>query len=210
MMSSVVRGRWLVAVTAVVLCAAAVLGVQRYRRAREWAHGGDAVTMSVRSQVADARQLPAAAAALGYRDQAVLTDGFAQGIAVRVEWHGPASHNARYELVALDRRVRPPRPLRVYGGWNVDGGTGSNWASSYRALADHYDWLAGTAPTDTGPGWVFPAQAVDAPATATGSVTGIFLVDDQAVPFTGTADVMVAVFLVDGHGEPRWARRVSG
>ena len=136
------RGRWLALGTAVAVAALVLLVVQRHRRAQEWAHGGDAVTL-------------------------LVPTGFTQAIVVRLDWRGPAPREGWYHLIALDRRFQPPQPLQVYDGWNAQGATGSGWA-------------------------------------------GIFLVDGHALPFTNTAQVLVAVFRVDEHSEVRWARRVAG
>ena len=119
------RGRWLALVTAVAVAVLVLVVVQWNRRAEEWAHGGDAVTMLAQSRVADAPLLPSTATALGYRDTAVLPTGFAQGIVVRLDWRGPAPRDSWYHLIALDRRVQPPQPLQVYGGWNARGAAGS-------------------------------------------------------------------------------------
>jgi hypothetical protein len=203
------RGRWLALVTAVAVAMLVLFVVQWHRRAEEWAHGGDAVTMLAQPRVADAQLLPATATALGYRDTAVLPTGFAQAIVVRLDWRGPAPRDSWYHLIALDRRVQPPQPLQVYGGWNTQGATGSGWAGTYETLARHYDWLAATASVRTEAGWTSTTTAVGAPATGTGSMTGIFRVDGHALPFTDANQVLVAVFCVDGHDQVRWARRVA-
>jgi len=109
-------------------------------------------------------------------------------------------------LLALDGRLAPPRPLAADGGWNSEGGAGSNWASAYEKLAGHYDWLAGVTETKD-----LPTAAVDAPATETGTPTAWFRQwGDGRIPIADAGrDIVVALVYVAG-GEVRWARRISG
>lgn len=205
----------IVAAVVVALGVGSVVAVAfKVRRDREWAHGGDALTAQIQLRLADAQSLPAAAVALGYpADEPVLLPSeFPQSVVVRVQWRGPAHRGGSYQLIVLDKRLTPPRPLPVYGGWNANGGTGSNWAGAYEKLAEQYDWLAGTASVqDATGGWTSVGQAVDAPATDPGALTAIFLVPPGDPPVTDTAaHLLVSLFYVDDSGEVRWARRVAG
>jgi hypothetical protein len=192
------------AVVTVLVCAAllagAVLGVAKSRRAGEWAHGGDTLDTTVEFRMTDESGVAATVARLGGPDafQAVLHDD--QGVAVRVQWTGPRHPGSWYQLVALDGRDIPAAPLRPVGGWNVNGDAGSNWASKYEALAEHYPWLAGLAQLSG-------TYAVDAPADRAGSLTALFQ-PRPGLPMRNSNDVVVVVFLVDDDGEVRWAKRL--
>ena len=213
-MSGMRRPLITVAVAAALCLALAVGTVLKLRRDAEWTHGGDTLDVRAELRLADAETLPQTAVALGYPvDQPVLLPGTArQAVVVRMRWQGPAQLDGRYELIVLDQRETPPRPLPAYGGWNVEGGTGHNSAGAYEKLAERYDWLAGTAAVpDSNGGWLPILQAVDSPADETGTVTAIFLVPGDRSRFTETTgQLLVAVFYVDEHGEVRWARRVTG
>ncbi|HEX6497908.1 MAG TPA: hypothetical protein VF054_02635 [Micromonosporaceae bacterium] len=203
-----------VVATVFAVCVALVGAVTvTVRRDREWCHGGDRVSTTVRTRIAaDDVAGAAAVVALGGPPGRVYGLPARTGmVVVRVTWNGPRqSGGSRYELVALDKRVTPAQPLRVLDGWNADGGTGSNWAGAYQTLAEHYPWLAGTAEVqDASGGWASQAEAVDARATATGTVTAAFLLGDDR-EFTPDSDLLLALFLVDRQGEVRWAKRVYG
>lgn len=122
------------AAVAIVLGVGSAVAVAKVRRDREWAHGGDALTVQVQLRLADAQTLPAAATALGHpADEPVLLPSeFPQSVVVRVQWRGPAPGDGSYQLIVLDKRLTPPHPLPVYGGWNANGGTGSKLGECVR------------------------------------------------------------------------------
>lgn len=138
-----------------------------------------------------------------------------QTVVVQVRWSASAHSDGSFQLIALDGRVTPPRPLAADGGWNAEGATGSSWGSAYEVLAQRYEWLAGMAESNyTDPNGIhtFPTPAVRAPAASAGTVTAWFRQwGDGPIPFTDTErDIVVALFYVDGGGEVRWAKRVFG
>jgi hypothetical protein len=200
------------AVVATLVCAAvlagAAVGVTKARRAHEWAHGSDDLETTVELTLTDESGVPTTVARLGGPGdyQAVLDDH--QAAVVRLRWTGPAHPGGRYQLVLLDLRDNPSRPLLPVEGWSVAGGTGSNWAGAYEVLPEHYPWLAGLAETRN-PNGTFSSEsyAVDAPADAAGSLTALFLPRD-GLPVRNSNDLVAVVFLVDGDGEVRWAKRL--
>lgn len=201
---------------AVVLVVAGGALFLRFQREREWAHGGDRLTVDVEVALARQDSFEAVVVRLGAPPgKATRFEGADQSVVVRVRWSGAPHSAGSFELIALDGRVTPPRLLAADGGWNADGATGSDWAGAYEALARHYDWLRGTAEanyTDVDGATDLPTAAVSAPATATGTVTAWFRQwGDGTIPFTeANRSVVVALVYVDDGGEVRWARRVSG
>jgi hypothetical protein len=196
---------------------AAISKIQRDRdkiqRDREWSHGGDTLTTRVDVRAVAPQEWPVAVSALGGpRVAPVLMGRSAQAVVVRVDWTGPARDGGHYDLIALDGRVRPPRPLPLYEGWGTRGNlTGSGWAGAYEALAAHYDWLAGTAMVRAQGGWTSTTTSVDAPAASAGSLAASYFLPDDGLPFpAGGAGVLVSLFYVDSRGEVRWAKRVTG
>jgi hypothetical protein len=104
-----------------------------------------------------------------------------------------------YQLVRWTAGT-PGGALRPVGGWNVDGDAGSNWASAYEALSEHYPWLAGLARA------LRDVRRGRAGGRA-GSLTALFQAR-PGLPMRNSNDVVVVVFLVDGDGEVRWAKRL--
>lgn len=190
--------------------------MSRVQRQQEWAHGGDRIKVDADVALADQktfedvvvqRGVPA-----GKANRSVDAD---QSVVVQVRWSGVAGAGGWFQLIALDARTRPPRPLAADGGWNSDGATGANWAGAYGTLAEHYDWLQGVAEsafTGVQGMSVFPAAAVDAPALTSGTVTAWFRQWGAGrTPFDdATRDIVVALVYVDVSGRVRWARRIFG
>ena len=203
-----------VAVAAVLVVAGVVL--LRVQREREWAHGGDRLTVHGEVALAAQDTFEDVAVRLGAPPgKATRVQSADQSVVVQVGWSGSPHSEGSFELIALDGRVTPPRPLAADGGWNSEGATGSNWASAYEALAEQYDWLDGVAGanyTDANGLTNFPTAAVDAPATEAGTVTAWFRQwSDGPIPFADPKrDVVVALVYCDDSGEVRWARRIFG
>ena len=105
-------------VAAVVVLVVAVTTFLRFQRGREWAHGGDRVTVDVEVALASKKTFEAAVVRLGVPPgKATRFEGADQSIVVRVNWSGNAPSTGSFELMALDARVTPPRPLAADGGW---------------------------------------------------------------------------------------------
>jgi hypothetical protein len=212
--------RWVIAgvAVAVVAASAVVLGaaVLHTQREREWAHGGDGLGAEVEIVLATPQTFDEVAVRLGVPPGAATrSPGDHQSIVVRVRWSGLPRPDDSLQLIVLDGRLTPPRPLSADAGWNLGGTTGSQWASAYESLADHYDWLAGVAAggyTDATGLNHLPAAAVHAGSGRSGTVTGWFRQwGDSPVPLADpTRDIIVALVDVGDDGEVRWARRVSG
>jgi hypothetical protein len=138
-----------------------------------------------------------------------------QSVVMRVRWSQWPHPDGYFYLIALDKRVTPPRPLAATGDWSSGGADGSSWGSAFAPLAEHYDWLAGTAEAndiDASGGSTFPTAAVAAPATAAGTMTAWFRQwGDGPIPLADARrDVLVALVHTDAGGEVRWARRIFG
>ncbi|WP_203791601.1 hypothetical protein [Paractinoplanes rishiriensis] len=137
-----------------------------------------------------------------------------QFVVVRVQWSGNPRQSDSLQLLVLDGRLTPPRPLAADAGWNSAGKTGSLWSTAYESLAEHYDWLAGVAAanyTDTAGRSRLPAAAVHAGTGHAGTVTGWYWQwGDDPIDFSDPHEVIVALVDVDDAGEIRWARRISG
>jgi hypothetical protein len=203
-----------IAAASAALVAALAAGAVHVRRDHEWSHGGDKVKVTVETELATEATFPDVTSRLGVpagEATAVLAAG--QSVVVRVTWSG-ATNGGRFQLVALDGRVTPPRVLAADSGQVSDGTTGSNWASAYDVLPDHYDWLADVAPenhTDTYGMNSMPTAAVGAPATPTGTATAWFhQPGDNPLPFRDPTQVVIALIKVDKSGDVRWAKRVAG
>jgi hypothetical protein len=214
---SVTRRTKIILASAVAACLAIAAGtvavISKIQRDREWLHGGDTLTTRVDVRAVAPQEWPAAVSALGGpRDAPELMGRSTQAVVVRVDWTGSARDGGYYDLIALDGRVRPPLPLRLYEGWGTRGNlTGSGWAGAYEALAAHYDWLAGTAMVRAQGGWTSTAASIDAPAASAGSLAASYFLPDDGLPFpAGGAGVLVSLFYVDSRGEVRWAKRVTG
>jgi hypothetical protein len=202
-------------VAASVVCLALVVGVAvKVRRDREWAHGGDNLNATAEVRLADGDTLSDTATVLGvpFGEPLQLPEDFRQAIVARVRWTGLARDRGLYQIIVLDKRVTPPRPMPVYGGWDASGGTGAAWSSSYDVLGDHYGWLEGTGMVRGITGsWTSVGQAVGIPASAEGTVTVVLLVGTDDVPLTDAAtETIVTLFYVEDSGEVRWAKRVAG
>ncbi|MFS8477757.1 MAG: hypothetical protein FWJ93_02060 [Micromonosporaceae bacterium] len=202
---------------ALIVIIVAVLGLTSLaHRKREWVHGGAEVSVSKQLRVADLAHLPDAVAELGGPwDKPPHLPGVTQGLVLRLDWTGPGG-GGRYHVIVLDNRARPPCPLPPFVVWTFDPNGDllpaetTDWTGAYDTLAEHYLWLVGTASTQDASGDEAPRnRAVAVPATTSGSVLAIYLVDKGTPPFTDpAAEVLVVLFYVDGSGEVRWARSV--
>jgi hypothetical protein len=206
----------IVSVAAAVVLVVAGVVLLRVQRQREWAHGGDRLTVGVEVALATQDSFEGVVVRLGAPPgKATRLESAGQSVVVRVHWSASSPFKGAFELIALDGRVTPPRPLAADGGWDSGGATGSDWASAYEALAEHYDWLRGTAEANyTAVNGVtnFPTAAVGTPATEAGTVTAWFRHGgDGPIPFADSKrDILVALVYLDDSGEVRWARRIFG
>jgi hypothetical protein len=137
------RGKqWIGAAVVVIAVAVAVAVVLHQRREREWAHGGDLLTVDVDASLATGRDFDELVEAAGVpKGRAERVVNASQTVIVRVGWRGHTG-GGHLELMALDKRVTPPKPLTPDAGWDGAGVTGWGWAGSYRVLAERYDYLA--------------------------------------------------------------------
>jgi hypothetical protein len=203
-----------VAAAAVLVVAGVVL--LHVQRAREWAHGGDRLTVDVDVALATQETFDGAVVRLGAPPgEAIRVQSADQTVVVRVRWSASSHSDGSYELIALDKRVSPPRPLAADGAWSSGEATGPNWGSAYDALAERYDWLGGTAQTtytDAHGMTNFPAAALGVPATEAGTSTAWFHQWGEApIAFADVdRDIVMALVYLDDSGEARWARRIFG
>jgi hypothetical protein len=207
-----------VAVAAVLVAAGVVF--LRVQRDREWAHGGDRLTVDVEVALATQDTFDDVVVRLGVPPGKTNRDISAeQSVVVRIRWSGSKHSHGWFDLIALDKRSRPARPLTAEGGWNSAGAQGSGWGSAYAALAEHYDWLAGTAEVDQADASGVTVHrsapsrtaSVSAPAATAGTATAWFRCGgDGTIPLTDAGrEVAVALVYMDD-GEVRWARRIYG
>ena len=194
------------AAVGVVLTVAAVATVLKVRRDREWVHGGDGVEVSAQVRATDAAGLPAAVVALGGPsgvDQFLAVGD--QALVVRIAWHGPEQHHGDYNVLLLDNRVGPPKPLRQYRAWSTAGQPTFGWDGRFEHLGDHYPWLQRTSQAESGGN----VDSVTVPAAADGVLTAVFLLGPGAVPMRNPDhEALVGLFLARG-GEPRWAKPIA-
>lgn len=214
--NAAVRRAVIASVVAAVVLVVAGLVLLRVQREREWAHGGDRLTVHVEVALATQDTFEDVVVRLGAPPRtATRVHSASQSVVVQVRWSASGQSNGSFQLLALDGRVTPPRPLAAEGGWNSAGVTGSNWAGAYETLAQHYDWLGGVAEanyTDVNGVTNFPTAAVDAPAAEAGTATAWFRQwGDGPIPFADAKrDIVVALVYVGDGGEVRWARRIFG
>ncbi len=196
------RTTLIVALAAAVVTVAALWGVRATNHDRDWAHGGDGVTVSALVRLADKPAFGRAVAALGGpADQVAVEDS---ELVVQVRWSGPDNRigGGHYEFVVLDGSGGPTLlPLNAWG----TGVDGFEWRDAYQPLSTHYAWLAGTAFVPDGKGGgTNPAMATGVLAAPTGSVTmalrGTGLVGRQ----NPIGDLVIGVFYVRD-AEVRWA-----
>jgi hypothetical protein len=202
---------------ALIIIVVAVLGLTSLaHRKREWTHGGAAVSVSKDLRVADPAHLPEVVAALGGPwDKPPHLPGVTQGLVLRLDWTGPGG-GGRYHVIVLDNRARPACPVPPFVAWTfaangeLQPAETTDWTGAYDTLAEHYVWLVGAVSTQDASGDGAPRnRAVTVPATTSGSLLAIHLVDGDTPPFTDpAAEVLVVLFYVDDSGEVRWARSV--
>jgi hypothetical protein len=201
-----------------------VRAIQDERREREWLHGGDSVVTSVDIRLVDAAGVGAAVADLGGPDLAIEGDPRGehvvpaswQVLAARVSWsHAPAAADSAYCVVALDKRVWPPRIVHASQSWTPGGGPrgqGWIWGSAFAVLAQHYYWLADAASVQSDVGISTPGSALHATATSSGTIIGTWFVDkrDTWTPqLHDTTGVILALVFFE-RGQVRWAKRIFG
>lgn len=199
-----------------VLSATAVADHRADARAREWEHGGDDVAVRASVGVTDESGHGRLAAVPG-RPRRRLVPGGGQGFVVDVTWEDAASD--RYAFLLLDRRTTPPTLIGGQSGRYGRSTEGGHWSSSYTQLAEHYPWLARTAPVEQGDGstelgtgshqgWSGDPMAVGASAAAH-RATLVFWTPRRARPVTvPQRDLVLAMVRVGDDGGPRWARQV--
>lgn len=177
------------------------------RRLHEWRHGGDRVSVAASIALARPGQLVATLARHG-----VSTDGVPEESAyvVRVRWDGARTDHGSYQFVLLDNRVSPPAPITGLDAWTADGsGFGPNWASAYDSLAQHYAWLAGTAPRETDGGWTDDSSAFGYRTSMRGAGVMTFTPPpSERAAADLSRDLTLAIVAVAPDGEVRWAKRV--
>jgi hypothetical protein len=107
----------------------------KIRRDAEWAHGGDRLTASAQVRATDAAGLPATIAALGgpSTESAFLPVG-TQALVIRLRWTGPEYRGGRYNVLLLDRRLRPAPALDPYSAWAAHGKPIWGWDGRYGVL----------------------------------------------------------------------------
>lgn len=199
---------------ALAVVAATALAVD-LRRDREWQHGGDDVTTTTELALTTAKTFGTEAAVrLGVPPgEATRHTSRDQTIVVRVTWSG-LPDDGSLQLMMMDTRVTPPRPLAAEGGWTADGGTGTNWAGIYEALPEHYDWMQGFASIQKGNSWTtpFPTAAVTAGTGTSGTATAWFgQWGDGRIPLDDPArELALALVRVGDDNEVRWAKRIHG
>lgn len=201
-----------------------VRAIQDGRREREWARGGDAVVTSVDIRLVDAAGVGATVVDLGGPDLAMEGDAGGehvvpsswQVLTARVSWsHAPAAADSAYCVVALDKRVWPPRIVHAGQSWTPGGGPpgqGWVWGSAFAVLAQHYYWLADAASVQSDVGVSTPGSALHAAATSSGTMIGTWFVDKRdewTPPLDDTAGVMLALVYFE-RGQVRWAKRIFG
>lgn len=193
----------------VLVLIAAFVWFRHDRRADEWRHGGDDVTVQAKIQATDAAGFgDAFAAAGGERDGAVVDAE--QGFAVKVTWTGTPNADGYYQFVLLDDRVSPAQMIRAASA-SADGkGVGPNWAGAYEQLHRHYAWLAGTASKQLPDGSSSDdTNALGVPAKRQGSAALAYWFDKPSIPTADpTRDLKLAMFYVDSDGAVRWARDI--
>lgn len=199
-----------VVVVVVVLAVGVVaaLWLRDHRRDQEWAHGGDGVDARARITATGPAGFGDALVAAGVGREAGIARA-AQMYVVHVSWSGTPDQGGSYEFLLLDRRLSPPTPVRGFGVWDAEGGTGSNWSGAYESLADHYPWLARTASQHTDQGWTNDTDALGVDATDSGDGTLAYYLDPgQLETSSPERDLLLAMVFVDADGEVRWARKV--
>src|SRR5688572_18728972 len=134
------RQVWIAISLAIVIVAVGA-GVLKHQRDLEWAHGGDRVAVAIELQIVSAANLSPTMIAYGApADFEAGTGSAAQAIAVRATWTDSSPRSgSRYLLIALDKRVDPPRLLAANQVPKAGGSNG--WSGSYAVLAKHYEWL---------------------------------------------------------------------
>lgn len=216
------------AITVCAIVAAVAVGiVRKNQRDREWTHGGDSLITTVDLRLADTDTFSAAVSELGGpSDHQTGTRPGIQALIGRVRWSGgPGRGEDCYSLMALDKRVFPPRILLANTAWTPGSdshGTGSHGVEMYAELAKHYDWLGYTALVEytplaertATPFQFFTESAVSTEATSSGTIVVHWMtgtVPGEQLPFEdASAEVIIAlVYLKDCH-EIRWAKRVYG
>ncbi|GAB4057288.1 hypothetical protein [Catellatospora paridis] len=212
------RRRKVIAAVLAIAVAGAVGVLLKVQRDREWVHGGDDVDVLVDLRLADHETFDATIVMFGgpNRHQTGAPPG-SQALVVRATWsEAPSDNGHHYTLIALDKRVSPPRLLGANGAWVAGGGpegTGSHWSSAYTELAEHYDWLAKTAMVTGERGVSFPGSAIAAPALSSGALVATWFTDtaDGRPPLTDPlTEVLIALVYADDDGEVRWAKRIFG
>ncbi|MGC5052031.1 hypothetical protein ACLQ2S_11340 [Micromonospora sp. DT48] len=205
------RLRWVVALVSVTIAVLAT--VDRYvDREREWARGGDQVTVTVDALLPEPDQVKDAVVTLGWPEPVdnIIGDPDRQSVAVRLRWSGPP-RKGHYQVMLLDGRLEPAQVVQPYAGWDAAGGTGFNWAGAYDVLAERYPWLADTASGEELEGtFTIPDRlgAVGTRALADGSLIAVFRLAPDALPVTDPSRLVVAFCYVELGGEVRWAKRV--
>ncbi|MEU8076600.1 hypothetical protein AB0B31_14235 [Catellatospora citrea] len=212
------RRRTIIASVLATVVAGAAGVLLKVQRDREWAHGGDDVSVAVDLRLADHETFDATVVTLGgpSSHQTGAPPG-SQALVVRASWsEAPSDDGHHYSLIALDKRVFPPRLLSANGAWVAGAATestGSHWSSAYTELAEHYDWLAKTAMVTDERGSTFPGSAIAAPALSSGALVATWFTDtaDGRLPLTDPlAEVLIALVYVDDDGDVRWAKRIFG
>ncbi|GIF98229.1 hypothetical protein [Catellatospora citrea] len=212
------RRHRIIAAGLAIAVAGAVGVLLKVQRDREWVHGGDDVDVAVGLRLADHETFDATVVMLGgpSKHDTGAPPG-SQALVVRASWsEAPSDSGHHYALIALDKRVSPPRLLSANGAWvagDAPEGTGSHWSSAYTELAEHYDWLAKTAMVTDERGVTFPGSAITAPALSSGTLVATWFTDtaDGRPPLTDpSAEVIIALVYVDDDGDVRWAKRIFG
>jgi hypothetical protein len=160
--NAAVRRTAIAAVAVVVVLVVAGVVVLRVLREREWAHGSDRLTVQVDVALATQDTFEGVVVRLGTPPgRATRLHSAAQSVVVRVRWSASSPSHGSYELIALDGRVTPPRPLAADGGGNSEGATGlrlrpvascltQDGRRAHRSGASPTGWTSPPRPTTTG------------------------------------------------------------
>ncbi|MEU4622085.1 hypothetical protein AB0G04_19235 [Actinoplanes sp. NPDC023801] len=120
-----VRRALFASVSAAAVLVIAVVVMLRVHRDREWAHGGDRLAADADVAVTTQDPFEGVVVRLGAPPgTAVRAHSADQTVVVQVRWSASPQAEGSYELITLDKRVTPPRPLAADGGWNFQGATG--------------------------------------------------------------------------------------
>jgi hypothetical protein len=140
-------------------------------------------------------------------EDAELPEG-CQAVVARISWHGPA-YDGSYQVLLLDARTSPAKPLTPIGGWDADGSAGIYGSSAYNGLSVAYEWLGGAQPVRDGIGGTDALMTVGTRAQTSGSLVAVFLAGRDESQFADSRQVSGALILMPVDGSVRWAKQLT-